>query len=138
MLAAAAVIVFREVLEAALIIGIVMATLRGVPGRGRVVVTGILAGLAGAGVVAGLADRIAGAASGSGQEILNATILFVAVGMLAWHNAWMSSHGRKMADEFSALGQAVTAGTKPLNAVTVVVALAVLREGSEVVLFLYG
>ena len=138
MLAAAAVIVFREVLEAALIIGIVMATLRGVPGRGRVVVTGILAGLAGAGIVAGLADRIAGAASGSGQEILNATILFIAVVMLAWHNAWMSSHGRKMAAEFSALGQAVTAGTKPLNAVTVVVALAVLREGSEVVLFLYG
>ena len=138
MLAASAVIVFREVLEAALIIGIVMATLRGVPGRGRVVVTGILAGLAGAAIVALLADRIASAASGSGQEILNAAILFGAVGMLAWHNAWMSSHGRHMAAEFSALGQAVNAGTKPLRAVTVVVALAVLREGSEVVLFLYG
>jgi len=135
---AAAIIVFREVLEAALIVGIVMATLRGVPGRGRLVASGIAAGIAGAGIIALLADRIAVAASGSGQEILNAVILFAAVAMLAWHNAWMSSHGRKMASEFAALGLAVSSGARPLRAVAIVVALAVLREGSEVVLFLYG
>lgn len=135
---AAAIIAFREVLEAALIVGIVMATLKGVPGRGRVVASGILLGVIGAGIVALLADKIAASASGSGQEILNAVILFAAVGMLAWHNAWMSSHGRALAAEFSALGHAVSAGTRPLHAVTIVVALAVLREGSELVLFLYG
>jgi high-affinity iron transporter len=135
---AAAIIVFREVLEAALIVGIVMATLKGVPGRGRVVAGGIALGVAGAGLIALLAEQIAAAASGSGQEILNAIILFAAVAMLAWHNAWMSSHGRKLATEFTVLGLAVSTGTRPLRAVTAVVALAVLREGSEVVLFLYG
>jgi len=36
------------------------------------------------------------------------------------------------------IGQAVAEGSKPLLALAVVVGVAVLREGSEVVLFLYG
>ena len=58
--------------------------------------------------------------------------------MLTWHNGWMASHGRELAREVRAVGSAVAAGERPLTAVAVVVAVAVLREGSEVVLFLYG
>ena len=74
----------------------------------------------------------------SGQELFNAAILLVAVGMLTWHNAWMAGHGRELAREVRAVGSAVAAGDRPLTAVAVVVGVAVLREGSEVVLFLYG
>src|SRR4249920_1537526 len=87
---AAALIVFREVLEAALIIGIVLAASRGVPGRGTIAAGGILAGAIGAIVVAALAGKIADAMSGIGQEVLNAGILGAAVLMLGWHNVWMS------------------------------------------------
>jgi high-affinity iron transporter len=58
--------------------------------------------------------------------------------MLTWHNAWMAGHGRELAREVRAVGSAVAAGDRPLTAVAVVVGVAVLREGSEVVLFLYG
>ena len=58
--------------------------------------------------------------------------------MLTWHNAWMASHGRELAREVRAVGTAVAAGDRPLTALAVVVGVAVLREGSEVVLFLYG
>jgi len=58
--------------------------------------------------------------------------------MLTWHNVWMARHGREMAGEMRAVGQAVAAGTKSLLALAVVVGVAVLREGSEVALFLYG
>jgi high-affinity iron transporter len=61
-----------------------------------------------------------------------------AVVMLAWHNIWMASHGRELAAEARSLGKAVEEGRKPLTALGVVVAIAVLREGSEVVLFLFG
>ena len=37
-----------------------------------------------------------------------------------------------------AVGSAVAAGERPLTALAIVVGIAVLREGSEVVLFLYG
>jgi high-affinity iron transporter len=134
----ALIIVFREVLEAGLIIGIVLAATRGAPGRGNWIVAGVLAGVAGAGIMALFAEAIADAFEGAGQELLNAAVLGAAVVMLMWHNAWMARHGRELAAEMTAVGTAVTAGERPMTALAVVVGLAVLREGSEVVLFLYG
>ena len=135
---ATAIIVFREVLEAALIIGIVLAACRGIPHRGLMVSGGIAAGLAGAVVVAAAAGKIAEAASGMGQEILNACILGAAVLMLGWHNIWMSRHGREIAQHMRSVGKNVAHGAAPVWMLGTVIALAVLREGSEVVLFLYG
>ena len=134
----ALIIVFREVIEAGLIIGIVLAATRGVSGRGRWVSAGVLAGALGAGIVALFAEAIANAFEGAGQELFNAGVLGAAVAMLMWHAAWMSRHGREMTVELAAVGAAVTAGKRPMTALAVVVALAVLREGAEVVLFLYG
>src|SRR5512139_694340 len=127
----ALIIVFREVLEAGLIIGIVMAATRGVIGRGRWVAIGVGAGILGAAVVAIFAGAISQAFEGAGQELFNASILGVAVVMLMWHNAWMARHGREMAAEMRQIGTEVSEGAKPLTALAVVVGLAVLREGSE-------
>lgn len=135
---ASLLIVFREVLEAALVIGIVLAASRGIAGRGRWIGGGLLAGILGAVLVALFAQEIATVAAGMGQEIFNAGVLFAAVAMLGWHNVWMSRHGREMAAQMTAVGAEVRAGEKPLYALAIVVALAVLREGAETVLFLYG
>jgi high-affinity iron transporter len=133
-----ALIVFREVLEAALIIGIACAATRGIAGRNAWVTLGIVAGVVGACIIAAFAEAIAETASGMGQEIFNASVLLAAVAMLGWHNVWMARHGRELAQQMSALGQSVQSGARPLYAVGAVIALAVLREGSEIVLFLYG
>ena len=135
---AVAVIVFREVLEASLIASIVLAASKGTPRRGLWVFGGIALGVLGACLVAGFAAEIAQALAGMGQELFNAAILFAAVGMLGWHNVWMGRHGKEMALEASALGRDVAAGARPLYALALVVGIAVLREGSELVLFLYG
>src|SRR4029078_626382 len=134
----ALLIVFREVLEAGLIVASVMAAPRGVPGRGSWITIGIAAGVLGAGVVAMFAGVISEAFQGSGQELFNASVLGIAVVMLMWHNAWMARHGREIADEMRRVGTAVSEGAQPLTALAIVVGLAVLRGGSEVVLFLYG
>ena len=134
----ALIIVFREVIEAGLIVGIVMAATKGVDGRGRWIAFGITGGLAGAAIVAAFAGAISEAFQGAGQEMFNAAVLGIAVVMLMWHNAWMSRHGREIAAEMRRIGTDVSEGARPLTALAVVVGLAVLREGSEVVLFLYG
>jgi len=134
----ALIIVFREVIEAGLIVGIVMAATRGVIGRSRWITIGIGGGVLGASIVAMFAGAISDAFQGAGQELFNASVLGVAVIMLMWHNAWMARHGREIADEMRRVGAAVSEGAKPLTALAIVVGLAVLREGSEVVLFLYG
>ncbi len=135
---ASLIIVFREVLEAGLIVGIVLAATRGIAHRGTFVAGGIAAGVLGAALIATFAGALEDAIAGRGQEVFNAAILALAVVMLGWHNLWMASHGREIAREMKALGHAVAAGDKSLVAMAVVVAVAVLREGAEVVLFLYG
>src|SRR5207237_5108105 len=117
--------------------GIVLVATRGLGGRGRWILLGILAGIAGDLIVAVFAQQISEMFEGFGQELLNATVLGVAVVMLMWHNAWMARHGREMAAEMKAIGQAVSKGARPMTALAIVVGLAVLREGSEIVLFLY-
>lgn len=133
-----AVIVFREILEASLLIGIVAAAARSVAGHRTWIAGGLAAGLAGAVLIALFATAIANAAEGMGQELLNAGILFLAVAMLGWHSIWMSSHGRDLAAHARETSHAVAAGERPMLAIAVVVAAAVLREGSETVLFLLG
>src|ERR1700686_5251461 len=133
-----ALIVFREVLGAALVVGIVLAASQGVPRRGAWVGAGVLAGVVGALVGAGFAEKIAAALAGVGQELFNAAVLFTAVAMLGWHNVWMGRHGRELAVEAGDVGKLVRSGARPLYALAVAVGLAVLREGSELVLFLYS
>jgi high-affinity iron transporter len=133
-----ALIVFREVLEAALIVSIVLAATKGVLNRGWWVSGGLLGGVIGAGLIAAFADVISSWASGMGQEVFNACVMFIAVVMLAWHNIWMGKHSRQMVQQISAVGKAVATGSRPLTGLAIVVGVAVLREGSEAVLFLYG
>ncbi len=135
---AAALIVFREVLEAGLIIGIVLAATQGVAGRARWIAGGVGAGILGAALVAVFAQSLSDAFAGSGQDVFNASILIAAVCMLGWHVVWMSRHARELTRDMKRLGQAVALGESSLFAMAVVVAVAVLREGAEVVLFLYG
>ena len=134
----ALIIVFREVIEAGIIVGIVMAVTRGVKGSRLMAAAGIGAGLLGAGLVAAFAGAITSAMAGVGQEVMNAAILILAVCMLAWHNIWMASHGRELATQARRLGEDVKSGSKTLVALSIVIAVAVMREGSEVALFLYG
>jgi high-affinity iron transporter len=135
---ASLLIVFREVFEAGLVVGIVMAVTSTVPGRTKWIAGGVAAGVLGACLVALFTGGLSELFGGSGQEIFNASILGLAVVMLTWHNVWMSRHGRELVAELRAAGEAVAAGSKSLLALAIVVAIAVLREGSEVVLFLYG
>lgn len=133
-----AIIVFREALEAALIIGIIAAATRGLPSRNAWLGVGVGAGVVGSLIVALLTGQIADLAQGVGQELFNASILGLAAIMLAWHNIWMARHGMQLAKNAKQLGQEVNTGNREMSALGVVIALAILREGSETALFLYG
>ncbi|MBI1779134.1 MAG: FTR1 family protein [Proteobacteria bacterium] len=135
---ASALIVCREVMEAALVIGIVMASTRGLALRGRFVAAGVAGGLGVAVLLAFFAGQLSASFAGVGQELFNASVLFAAVVMLAWHNIWMSRHGKEIAQRLSLVGRDVAAGRRSLAALAIIVGLAVMREGSEVVLFLFG
>jgi high-affinity iron transporter len=135
---ASLLIVFREVLEAGLIVGIVLAATKGIPGRAGWLNGAVASGVVAAGLLALFAGSLSDALAGVGQEVFTASALIVAAIMLSWHQLWMGRHGREIAREMNAMGQAVAMGQRSLLAMAVVVATAVMREGAEVVLFLYG
>ncbi|MFC5498844.1 FTR1 family protein [Caenimonas terrae] len=135
---ATALIVFRETLEAALFVGIVAAATRGLAGRARWLASGVAAGVLGALALAAGADQVSALADGIGQDLVNVGILSLALVMLAWHCIWVSTHGREMSMDAKQLGSSVRDGSRGPRALTVAVALAVLREGAETVLFVAG
>jgi high-affinity iron transporter len=133
-----ALIVFRESLEAALFIGIVAAATRGLAGRSSWLGAGVAAGAAGAVALALLAQHLSGWLDGLGQDVVNIGVLSLALLILLWHCVWVSTHTREMVSNARHLGQSVQGGQKAPWALLVVVALAVLREGAETVLFVGG
>ena len=135
---AAALIVFRETLEAALFVGIIAAATKLLPRRSGWLAGGVAAGVAGALLLALTARQVSAWADGIGQDLVNIAILAVALTMLVWHCVWVSTHGRQMAMDARRIGHSLQDGPRKPWALSVVVALAVLREGAETVLFVAG
>lgn len=135
---ATALIVFRETLEAALFVGIVAAATRGLAGRARWLGAGVGVGALGAIVLALLARHLGGWLDGLGQDVVNIGVLALALTMLLWHCIWVTTHSREMAADARQLGRSVQDGDRTPWALLVAVALAVLREGAETVLFVGG
>ncbi|MDE1949368.1 MAG: FTR1 family protein, partial [Burkholderiales bacterium] len=75
---------------------------------------------------------------GLGQDVVNIGVLSLALVMLLWHCIWVTTHSREMAAGAKRLGQSVQDGRRPPWALLIAVALAVLREGAETVLFVGG
>ncbi len=133
-----ATIVFREIIEVALVIGIVMAATRGLPGRVNLVLAGLGIGVLGSVIIAFFTQSISEAIDGIGQELFNAAVMFIAVGFLSWTVIWMKTHGRELAQNLKKVGADVVAGNKSIYIIVGVVALATFREGAEIALFTYG
>lgn len=133
-----AIIVFREVFEIAIILCVILAATRQVAHRSMWVVSGLGIGAAAVGVVACFVRSIAEVATQLGEHVFHALVLFTAAALISVSVVWMQQHGRQMVAEMREMTQSIKSGHLPLYSLTTVIALAVLREGSEIVLFLYG
>ncbi len=132
------IIVFRETLEAALFIGIVAASTKGLDKRTRWLSLGVAMGLFGSLLMASAMDSISNWAEGFGTDLVTACILILALAMLAWHCIWVSAHAKDMVKDARSLGSNAASGNSSLWALSVAVGLSVLREGAETVLFVGG
>ncbi len=132
------VIVFREVLEMSLVVGVLLAATAGAQHSRRWIALGMGAGALGALLVAWLMEAMEASMDGNGEFVFNAVVLSVAALLLAWTVLWMSQHGRAMSQQMKQMGTSVASGELPATALFVVTLAAVMREGSEAVFFLFG
>ncbi len=133
-------VVWRESLEAFLIIGILDAWLRanadGGGGR-RALFAGLACGIAIAIALGGALLFVQDELSGTALEAFQIATLLVAATLITQMVLWMKRHGRSMKARLQADLAAATERSGHLG-VAVVAALAVAREGAETVIFLYG
>jgi high-affinity iron transporter len=132
-------IMWRESLEAALIVGILLTYLlrsgerRAVPYVWAGAVAAVLAALLAAAASNGLVSNL----DPDTQELVQAGILFLAVGVLTWMVIWMHRNARGLRGDLHARAGRALATGRLLGLATIAFA-AVFREGVETVLFLWG
>ncbi|WP_322033170.1 FTR1 family iron permease [Paraburkholderia sp. J76] len=134
-------IVWRESVEALLVVGILYAWLkngdadarRGVPYLWGGVALGILAAIALGAALVGFTEVL----SGDAQDYFQTGMVLVACVLIVQMVLWMKKHGRTLKREME---ESLEKSTRDANwwGVTILVALAIAREGSETVIFLYG
>jgi len=134
----AAIIVFREVFEIAIIMCVVLAATKELKNRGKWITLGVAGGVVGAFLFALITESVAVLMGDSGKLYFNAGILFLAVFMIGWTVIWMKQHGKMIVSDMKQVSAAVANGEKPLHLLAIIIGLAVLREGSEIVVFIYG
>lgn len=135
-----AFIVWRESVEALLVVGILYTWLRASPEGRRGLPWlwgGVGAGLLLAGALALVLLGVASWLSDTGQEWFQALMALAACGLVVQMVVWMRSHGRGLKRELEG-GAAEHASRNHWWGVLILVMIAVAREGSESVVFLYG
>lgn len=133
-----AIVVFREILEIALIVGILTAATKEIPNRTRWILGGLGLGAIASIILAFFTDNISNSLDGRGQEFFNGSVLLAAAIMISWTVIWMQKHAKSLSGELKKLSNSIREGQKPLYALLLVVFLSVLREGAEIVLFTYS
>lgn len=134
-------IVWRESVEALLVVGILYAWLnngdadaqRGKPYLWAGVAIGLIAAVALGAALVGFTEVL----SGDAQDYFQVGMVLVACVLIVQMVLWMKHHGRSMKRDMEA---SLEKSKQDANwwGVTVLVALAIAREGSETVIFLYG
>ncbi|TXI33949.1 MAG: FTR1 family iron permease [Aquipseudomonas alcaligenes] len=136
----ALLIVWRESVEALLVIGLLYAWLSRQPQRHRhlrLLWAGVTGGAALAGLLATLMLLAGSWMSGPAGEWFQAAMSALASLLVLQMVVWMARNGRQLRHDLeSRAEQAVSQGRHA--ALALLAALAVAREGSEIALFLYG
>lgn len=133
-----AIVVFREIVEIALILGILTAATKEIPGRTKWILSGLGLGVIASLILATFTNSISESLDGMGQEFFNGLVLLGAAFMIGWTVLWMQKHARSISGELKRLSSSVREGHKPLYVLLIVVLISVLREGIEIVLFCYS
>jgi high-affinity iron transporter len=136
-----AFVIWRESVEALLVVGILNAWLARQTGggaRGRVYLwAGVAAGLALAIVLGAALLGFGETLSDDAQQIYQTAAVLLAAGLIVQMVFWMRRHGRTLKRDLEASLQDA-ADRASWWSVFVLAAIAVAREGSETVVFLYG
>jgi len=131
-------IVFREIVEIAIILTILLLATNNIKGRKRYIFLGCGLGVCGAIILALFTNKITDLADGYGQEITNIIILSLAIFMISWTVIWMQKEASRFSKAAFETGKKIEVGEEPKIILSLIIASSIFREGAEIVLFTQG
>ena len=133
------IIVFREVLEASLIIGILYTFLRKTGQHAALVLLwqGVMVALAASLLGSLLFQKLAGGFHGKAEKLFEGIVMIVAAGVLGTMIIWMAKN-RNIAEDLESKAADALESEKLGYGIFALAFISVFREGIETILFLYG
>jgi high-affinity iron transporter len=133
-----ALVVFRECLEIALLLGIILAVTKQLEKSRIYTIAGIMLGTVSAALFAFFTRSISVSFSGMGDEIFNSGIILLTVILIGWTVIWMQGYGVKVKHELKDLSSKISSGDSSYIMLVLIVAATILREGMEIILLVYS
>ncbi len=133
-----AIVVFRECLEIAFLLGVIMAATRPVQNSKIYIIMGTMIGIVCAAVFALFARSITSSFGEMGDEIFDASIILITSIIISWTVVWMQGYTKKVRKNLSKLSDEIATGVSSKFMLVAVVATAILREAAEIILFVYS
>lgn len=133
-----AIVIFRECLEIALLIGIILASTKHIKNSRMYVLTGAMIGLVLASSIAFCVRGISRTYGPNGDVLLDAAIILITTIIISWTVVWMQGYTQKIKHNIAELSEKITAKTASTMILTASIAVTILREGAEIILFIYS
>lgn len=127
------IVVFRECVEIALLLGIILALTKKIENSRICIIAGVMLGIIGASLFAFFAKSVSLSFSGMGDEIFDSIIIIVTVLLIWWTLVWMKGYNYRLQQKISNIATSSSA-----SILVLVVASTILREGTEIILLIYG
>lgn len=133
-----AVVIFRESLEIALLLGVIMAVTRPIENSRTYIVLGALLGLVAASLFAFFARSLSVLFGGVGDELFDACVILLTSAIISWTVIWMQGYTKRIKRDLGELSDKIASGTTSQFMLVLVVAATIFREGVEILLFIYS
>jgi len=133
-----ALITFRECLEIALLLSVILAVTRQIEKSRIYTLAGVILGTFLAALFAFFTRTIAVSFNGVGDEIVNSVITLATVAVIGWTVVWMQGYGVLVKKNFYDLSQKISSGDTSHTMLVLIVAATILREGVEIIILIYS
>lgn len=133
-----ALVIFREMLEISLILGIVAAAAGSIKNSRIYITAGIMSGFIGAAILAFFITRLSSMLSGYGEEMVDVAIIMTTVVVVSTMAIWVQHSAAKLHAKIEKLSENAESPLYARMMLILVVATTVLREGAEIVLYIHG
>ncbi|WP_342271107.1 FTR1 family protein [Candidatus Tisiphia endosymbiont of Parasteatoda lunata] len=133
-----ALVVFRECLEIALLLGVILAVTKQLEKSRIYIIAGVMLGTVSAALFAFFTRSITVAFSGLGDEIFNSGVILLTVALIGWTIVWMQGYGIKIKQNLNDLSVKISSGDSSYIMLVLIVAATILREGMEIIILVYS